>query len=119
MMRYVVASIALVVSGFALYAMAADPAPPGSYRVVTVADADQQEIADLKAGITQLQAELDGLKERLKTLESARKLRVLPAPHLGHRPLAEPIPPEWHRREFNGRPVYIIPLAKDPVAGRD
>lgn len=118
-MRYVLASIALVVSGFAVYAAAADQLPPGAYTVVTGADSEGQEIADLNERIGKLQAELDGLKERLKALQNNRKRRALTVPNPVPRPLVKPIPPDWHRREFNGQEYFIIPLAKDPLAGKD
>ena len=114
-MRYVVASAAILVLGLVLHAVAADKPPTGAWRVAVVDESDRQEIADLTARIDGLQAELDRLKERLKTLE--KKPRILSSPVPAPRQFGKPIPPGWERREFNGQDVYIIPLAKEPKAG--
>jgi len=114
-MRYVVAAAAILVLGLVLHAVAADRPSTGSWRVAVVDESDRQEIADLTARIDGLQAELDRLKERLKTLE--KKPRILTSPIPAPRQFGKPIPPGWERREFNGQDVYIIPLAKEPEAG--
>lgn len=117
MMRYVVASFTLIVGGFSLAALAADKPTAEGFRAVAGDVVDQQEFADLKAEIAKVHAELNGLKERVAMLEDARKFRIQPVP--APRPLANPIPPDWRRREFNGQQYFIIPLAKDPSAGKD
>ncbi|HEV7224682.1 MAG TPA: hypothetical protein VGN42_18370 [Pirellulales bacterium] len=113
-MRYVVAFIAIFVLGLVLRAGAADGPSAGPYRIVTGAEPDRQEIADLKDRIDDLQAELDRLKDRLKALEDKPRILSVPAP--APRPFGKPIPPDWRRREFNGQEFYIIPLAKEPPA---
>jgi hypothetical protein len=114
-MRYVVASAAILVLGLVLHAVAAEKLSAGSWRVAVVDEPDRQEIADLTARIESLQAELDRLKDRLKTLE--KKPRVLRSPVPAPQQFGKPIPPGWERREFNGQDFYIIPLAKEPKAG--
>ena len=115
MMRYAVAACALIVSGLVLHAIAADE-PAAANRVVLSADSERQEIAELKKQIGRLQTELEGLKQRLETLEEAHQPRILTVPAPTPRRLANPIPPDWQRREFNGQEYFIIPLAKDPAA---
>lgn len=116
-MRYVVASLALVVSGLAFHVAAAEKPTATPVLALTASDADDQETADLKKRIEELQGELNRLKERLKSLESRRRVLTIPAP--APRPLVRPVPPDWQRREFNGQEYFIIPLAKDPLEGKD
>ena len=120
MLRYAVAACAIVVSGFVLHAIAAEEPAAAANRFVLTAnaegpEAERQEIAELKDQIGRLQTGLDRLKERLETLEEAHQLRILTVPAPAPRPLANPIPPDWQRREFNGQEYFIIPLAKDPA----
>lgn len=119
-MRYLVASLALLVSGFATGAIASEKPPVESLSLVAEEapdprQPDQQEIDQLKQRIGELQNELDRLKNRLKSLENKAKPRMLTIPAPSHRPLIHPIPPDWHRREFNGQEYFIIPLAKAPA----
>lgn len=118
-MRYVVASLLLVVSGFAFHVAAAEYVKPESAprAALMSSDADNQETAELKKQIDDLQAELNRLKQRLKSLEGKRRVLTIPAPV--PRPLAKPVPPEWQRREFNGQEYFIIPLAKEPAGRAD
>lgn len=119
MMRYAVAACALIVSTIVLHAMAAAEPPAAANRVVLNANADRQEIAELKNQIDRMQAELDRLQERLETVEKAHQLRILTVPAPSRRPLVQPIPPDWQRREFNGQEYFIVPLAKEPGANAD
>lgn len=116
-MRYVVATLVLVVSGLVFHAVAAEKPRSAAMLALAPDDADQGEAADLKKRIDDLQAELNRLKQRLKSLESKRRVLTIPAP--SPRPSTKPVPPEWQRREFNGQEYFIVPLAKEPAGQRD
>lgn len=116
-MRYVVAPLLLVVSGLAFHVIAAEKPNAAPVLALTASDSDDQETADLKKRIEELQGALNRLKQRLKSLEGKRRVLTIPAP--APRPLVRPVPPDWQRREFNGQEYFIIPLAKEPMGGRD
>ena len=114
-MRYVVASLVLVVSGLVFHAAAADLPRSAPMVALVTGEGDDPEAADLKKRIEELQGELNRLKERVRSLESRRRILTIPAP--APWPLARPVPPEWKRREFNGQEYFIVPLAKKPAGG--
>lgn len=118
-MRYSVASLALLVSVFAIRTHAADESPAKGLFATVEKQPDLREIDQLQRQIGELQHELDRLMDRLKSLENSRQPRVLTVPGPSRRPLVHPIPPDWHRREFNGREYFIIPLATDSAAETD
>ena len=118
-MRYLVASLAAVVSGLAIGSLAADESSAKRPYAAVEEQPDREEIDQLKRRIGELQNELDGLKDRLKSLENSRQPRALTVPTPSRRPLVHPIPPGWQRREFNGQEYFIIPLAQDSAAETD
>ena len=110
MKRFAILS-ALLAAGFVVHA-STTATGGGPARIVASSESDSRQIADIRKRIGELQAELDGLKEKLKTLETRpRTFAVPPQPRL---PSGRPIPPNWERREFNGQDVYIIPLDHSP-----
>lgn len=113
-MKYVLASVALIVSGLVLGAVAAEKPSGDSGQVVISRESDSQEIAAINKRIGELQAELDRLKGQVKALEVKPRLFTIPVPP--RKPADRLIPPNWERREFNGQEFYIVPLGKEPDA---
>jgi hypothetical protein len=114
MLRYIIAFVALTLVGLVLHVVAAEESPPKPYRMILSGESDRQEIAQIKGRIEELRGELDQLALRLEVLEAKPRFfsPPTPAPKLPE----QPIPPEWERRKFNGRDVYIIPLGQEPRA---
>ena len=59
--------------------------------------------------IKQLKQQIADLEKRVERLEKQRSSIQVPG-----RPFefSVPIPRNWHRREFNGQPYYLIPLGQ-------
>ncbi len=114
MLRYIIAFVALTLVGLVLHVVAAEESPPRPYRIALNDESDRQEIGGIKSRIDELRAELDELAQRLEVLEAKPRIFTppTPAPKLPE----QPIPPEWERRKFNGRDVYIIPLGQEAQA---
>ena len=113
-MRNGIAVSALIVMGFAFHRVTAEESPPGAYRIVLSGESDRQEIAEIKGRIEELRGELNQLAKRLEILEAKPRIFTPPAPT--PKLPEQPIPPEWERRKFNGRDVYIIPLGQEAQA---
>lgn len=79
-----------------------------------------REEPDAGPSVEGLVARIDVLEKRLAALEaraSRDTLRMLPMqviPDDAEAPPARPAPAKtWGQREFNGQPVYIVPLGQD------
>lgn len=86
----------------------------------------EYERAVLQAQIERLEARIAKLEEEVRALRKQRevvitpqvpgepgkvpewKLDLVPAPGVP----GQPLPPGWQKREFNGLPIYVVPLEK-------
>ena len=78
------------------------------------------DIEKLKKEIDALRARVESLEKRLDEQSQAMpKTRVMPLTTIDpNRLLLRSIPRDWTQFEFNGRPVYVIPLQSgSPVKG--
>jgi hypothetical protein len=83
-----------------------------------------RENAELKAQVEALRAEVKALKAQLRAGSELRMVPygVVPVPPGQSSPIpspAERMPEGTVRREFNGAPVYVIPLARGEAAARN
>jgi outer membrane murein-binding lipoprotein Lpp len=85
-----------------------------------------RENVELKAQVEALRAEVKALKAQLRAAPELRMVPygVVPAPPGQSLPIPTPVPAERMpegtvRREFNGAPVYVIPLARGEAAARN
>ncbi len=63
--------------------------------------------------IKELRKQIADLEKRIERLEKQRGGLTVPGRPFGFN---SPVPRNWQRREFNGQPYYLIPLAQAPMA---
>lgn len=79
---------------------------------------ESSELNVLKRRVETLEQLVTVLNDRMHMLEERQKVvpRAVPSPRIPSYPPAWQVPEGWRWFEFNGRPVYVMPLAGDPNA---